>query len=118
MNNQLKKCSVLNKAIKYQNVLYIGTFCHQLNLIKVKYCFWNKHNPSVIHKRSPCTEPSPPPGLLHRFLLLCLLSFSAPPTCTPPLPFLPSPPVTASKRVAKLENNLKGRFIGKSLKYF
>ena len=26
--------------------------------------------------------------------------------------------VTASKRVAELENNLKGRFFGKSLKYF
>ena len=49
MKNQYRKSSVLNEAIEYQNVLYIGTFCLQVDLIKVKKFLWNKHNLSDVH---------------------------------------------------------------------
>ena len=36
---KLKNVVVPNKVDKYQNVLYIDTFSHQLDLIKVKFSF-------------------------------------------------------------------------------
>ena len=49
MKNYVTKYSVLNKAITFQNVLYKGTFCNQLDLTKVKCCtilrsFIKNHN--------------------------------------------------------------------------
>ena len=54
MKTQFRKSSVLIETIEYKHVLYIGTFCLQLGLIKVKFCSWKKLNPSVIHERLPC----------------------------------------------------------------